>query len=151
MLMEAIKNSNALPLGRDFNFYNAHESFVKIMTDEGNSILQSMNSILRKYEIEGNVKNRSLEEKTDLVVEANDTILENVANHIDEMNGIKKCTVEPVVIQTVSAQLPINGSWNSINRATFSVSSSLNNEVCYTENFDIFTLTCYDLICIYSM
>lgn len=122
--MEAIRNSNALPVGGDWNFYNAYESFSSIMNNEGNEILNSINVILRKYEVDGNIKNRSSEEKTELIVEANDVILENVANHIDEMNGIKKNPVEPVVMQTVSAQLPINGSWNAIDKATFSVTSS---------------------------
>lgn len=122
--MEAIRHSNALPVGGDWNFYNTYESFSTVMNNEGNEVLSSINTILRKYEIDGNIKNRSFEEKTELVVEANDAILENVANHIDEMNGIRKNPVEPVLMQTVSAQLPINGSWNAINRATFSVTSS---------------------------
>lgn len=122
--MEAIRHSNALPIGGDWTFYNAYESFSSIMNNEGNEILNSINTMLRKYEIEGNIKNRSLDEKTELIVEANDVILENVANHIDEINGIRKNPVEPVLMQTVSAQLPINGSWNAINRATFSVTSS---------------------------
>lgn len=122
--MEATKHANALPAGGDWNFYNAYESFSRLMNNEGNEIMNSVNNILRKYEVDGNIKNRSIEEQTELIVEANDVILENVANNIDEMNGIKKTSLEPVVMQTVSAQLPINGSWNSINRATFSVTSS---------------------------
>lgn len=121
--MEAIKNSNALPSGADWGFYAAHESFNKIMNDEGNNIMRSINTILRYYDVSGNIRNRGLEEKAELIVEANDVILENVANNIDEMNGIKRNPVEPVLMQAVSVQLPVNGSWNRINRATFSVSS----------------------------
>lgn len=95
------------------------------MNEESQRVLQLMNNVLRHYDVEGNIKNRSLDEKTELLVDANDTILEKVANGIDEMNGIKKDVVEPVIIQTVSAQLPINGSWNAINRATFYVGSSI--------------------------
>ncbi|KAJ8938385.1 hypothetical protein NQ314_011518 [Rhamnusium bicolor] len=128
VLMEAIKNSNALPNGRDWNFYNAHESFIKIVNEEGNTVLKQINSILRNNKIEGNIRNRVLEEKTELMIEANDMILERIANNLDEINGIRKTVVEPVLIQTVSAQLPINGSWNRVNNATFSVSSSIPSE-----------------------
>lgn len=127
--MEAIKNSNSLPNGKDWNFYNTFDSFTKIMNEEGTAILKQLNCILRNNNIDGNVFNRSLVEKTELMIEANDVILDRVANNIDEINGIRKIPVEPVLIQTVSAQLPINGSWNRVNNATFSVSSSINSEV----------------------
>lgn len=103
--------------------------------------MRSINSILKLYGVQGNVKSRGLEEKTELIVEANDVILENAAGNIDEMNGlclvymqeselnvmnyvgIKKNPQEPVVMQAVSVQLPVNGSWNRINPASFSVTS----------------------------
>ncbi|KAJ8920759.1 hypothetical protein NQ315_004899 [Exocentrus adspersus] len=128
ILMEAIKNSNCLPSGSDWNFYNTHDSFAKIVTKEGNAILKQINCILRSNNIEANIFNRAIEEKTELMIEANDVILERVANNIDELNGIRKVTVEPVLIQTVSAQIPINGSWNRVNNATFSVASSITSE-----------------------
>ncbi|KAJ8954382.1 hypothetical protein NQ318_011055 [Aromia moschata] len=128
ILMEAIRNANALPSRRDWDFYGTHESFNTIITTESNKILKQINSILRSNDIEGNIRNRILEEKTELMIEANDMILEKAANNIDEMNGIRKTVVEPVVIQTVCAQLPVNGSWNRVNNATFSVSSSITSE-----------------------
>lgn len=127
--MEAIKNSNSLPNGKDYNFYNTYDSFTNIMNEEGNTILKQINYILRNNHVEGNICNRVLEEKTELMIEANDVILDRVANNIDEINGIRKIPVEPVIIQTVSAQIPINGSWNRVNNATFSVSSSITSEV----------------------
>ncbi|KAJ8973492.1 hypothetical protein NQ317_018765, partial [Molorchus minor] len=128
ILMEAIRNSNTLPNGRDWNFYSAHESFNAIVGTESGNILKQVNSILRTNQIDGNIRNRGLEEKTELMIEANDMILEKIANNIDEMNGIRKASVEPVQIQTVSAQLPINGSWNRVNNVTFSISSSITSE-----------------------
>lgn len=86
--MEGIRNANSLPSDYDYDFYQTHQSFAKIMNKEGNDVLSSINNILRKYEISDNIKNRGLEEKTELIVEANDVILENVANNIDEMMGI---------------------------------------------------------------
>lgn len=99
------------------------------MNEDGNAILKQINSILRSNNIEENIFNRSLDEKTELMIEANDVILDRVANNIDEINGIRKIPVEPVLIQSVSAQIPINGSWNHVNNATFSVSSSITSEV----------------------
>ncbi|RZC34489.1 exosome component 10, partial [Asbolus verrucosus] len=124
VLMEAIRHSNALPTGRDRNFYNVSESFTKIINDEGGSVLRLMNQIMRCNDIESNIRNRILDEKTELVVEANDVILEKVANNIDEMNGVRKALPEPIIIQTVSAELPINGSWNRPTSATITVNST---------------------------
>nr|XP_023014126.1 exosome component 10 [Leptinotarsa decemlineata] len=128
ILVEAIKNSNSLPQGSNWNFYNTHDSFVKIINEESKNILKAANTILHTNHVEGNIRNRGSEEKNELLIEANDMILERVANNIDEMNGIKKSIVEPVLIQTVSAQLPINGSWNRASNATFSVGSSITTE-----------------------
>lgn len=103
------------------------------MNEEGIKILGLINTIMRKYGKDENIKHRSIEEKIDLIIDTNDSILENVANHIDEINGIRKVTNEPIEIQMVTAQLPIiNGSWNKINKATFSVNSPSNNEVFMT-------------------
>ncbi|CAH1982116.1 unnamed protein product [Acanthoscelides obtectus] len=125
VLIGAIKQSGSLPSGGNWNFYNAHDAFKTILANEGSKLLTNINTILSKNNIGGNIKNRGLEEKTELVIDANDCILEKVADNIDEMNGIKKKSNEPVLIQTVSAQLPVNGSWNRANNPTFSVSSSL--------------------------
>ncbi|EFA03774.2 exosome complex component 10 homolog [Tribolium castaneum] len=123
VLMEAIKHSNALPSGRDWDFYNISDSFKEIMKVEGNHVLRLMNQVMRCNDLDSNLRNRVLDEKIELVIEANDIILEKVANNIDEMNGIRKTVVAPVVLQTVSAQLPVNGSWNRQTAATVTVSS----------------------------
>lgn len=124
--MEAIRNSNSLPTGSDYNYYNTNEVFTKIVNEDGNKIIKLMNSVLRHYETDGNIRNRSLNEKTELIVEANDNIMERVAINIDEINGIRKTSNEPLEIQTVSAELPrVNGSWNRVNDLTVSVASSM--------------------------
>ncbi|CAH0556935.1 unnamed protein product [Brassicogethes aeneus] len=133
-LVQAIKHSNALPGGRDWSFYKTHDAFKKIMSDERNTIQKLINTILRANEIEGSIRNRIRDEATEVIIEANDQILEKVAGHIDEMNGIRKSTYEPIVIQAVSAELPINGSWNRVNNATFSVSSSMTSNATPNAN-----------------
>lgn len=141
--MEAIRYSNSLPSGSDWNFYKAHDSFNKIINEDSNNLLTNINVLLRTNSLEASIKNRGSEEKTELMIEANDVILERVANNIDEMNGIRKTVNEPVVIQTVSAQLPINGSWNRIGSATFSVSSSLPTQVSVDLKFWLSKLSVY--------
>lgn len=125
--MEGIKISNNLPSDDDWNFYNnAHEAFGRLMNDESAKIVNCMNRILAKYDVEGSMKSSTLEEKEELLVEANDAILERAANNIDEMNGIKKNPLEPVLVPTPVVPVAINGSWNNTrNRATFSASSSV--------------------------
>lgn len=86
-VMEGIRTANAFASGTDFDYYHTHQSFTRIVNEESNDVMRSINTILKKYDIHDNLKNRGLEEKTELIVEANDTILENVANNIDEMNG----------------------------------------------------------------
>lgn len=136
-LIESTKNSNALPSGKEWNFYQTSEKFNSLMDEQGNKVLGMINRIMHKYGTQINIKNKNLEGKNELIIDTNDSILEIVANHIDEMNGIRKVTNEPVEIQTVTAQLPINGSWNKIDKAAFSVNSPLNNEVF--KQYDAFT------------
>lgn len=88
------------------------------MKDEGSTVLRLMNQVMHFNEIDDNIRHRVLDEKIELVIEANDVILEKVANNIDEINGIRKVVAAPVVLQTVSAQLPVNGSWNRQTAAT---------------------------------
>ncbi|KAF5295448.1 hypothetical protein FQA39_LY13109 [Lamprigera yunnana] len=127
-LLEATKSSNALPTQRDFDFYTNYDSFNKILNAEGDRILRLMNNILHNQEQNVNVRNRDLDEKMELLIEANDNILERVAMGIDELNGIKKNVQPGIELQTVSAQLPVNGSWNQLSKAKFSVSSSMDNK-----------------------
>ncbi|KAK9737322.1 3prime-5prime exonuclease [Popillia japonica] len=124
-LTGGIRHSNALPVDTDWNFYKLNESFNKITGNEGERLSKLINSILRKYDIDDNVNSRkSIKDKIELIVEANDSILEKISDNIDEINGIKKKNLQPVQFQTVTAELPtISGSWNRINRATFSVTS----------------------------
>ncbi|GLV41632.1 Rrp6 [Carabus blaptoides fortunei] len=124
-LVEATRNSNSLPQDRDWDFYSTHPSFGNLMNKQGDDILHLINDILKEQNVHGNIRNRDLQEKIELIVEANDTILERVANNLDELAGINKNPELSVEIQTVSAHVPVNGSWNKLNNATYTVSSKL--------------------------
>lgn len=99
------------------------------MNEQGDKVLQLMNCIMRKHGVEENIRHRDLEEKVELVIEANDAILEQVGINIDEINGIKRIPDEPILMQKVRADLPINGSWNRINKASFSINSVADSKV----------------------
>lgn len=68
---------------------------------------------------------RDLEEKIELIIEANDIILERVANNLDEVNGISKNPPLAVEMQTVTADMPVSGSWNKMNNTKITVQSNL--------------------------
>ncbi|XP_050309849.1 exosome component 10-like isoform X2 [Anthonomus grandis grandis] len=126
ILMEGIKHANALPSGNDLNFYRTFESFNNINKSQSDQILANISNLLKKTEVGGNIYNQTVDKKTEILIDANDIILERIANDIDEMNGIKKFYNEPVVLHTVSAQVPanINGSWNRSN-VKFSMSDNI--------------------------
>lgn len=120
IFMEAIRNSNALPIDKEYEIQSTQESYVEFVNNQGESILKMMNEILCNYGIKSSIKSNYLRDKSELLVEANDTILERVANVLDEINGLKAKNVEPVDLQIVSANASINGSWNrisSVNKA----------------------------------
>ncbi|XP_066141877.1 exosome complex component 10 homolog [Euwallacea fornicatus] len=125
-LMEGTKYANQLPTGRDRNFYSAFDSFTKILNEESQRLMDGMTSVLKKNEVGANMRNQHIDKKNEILIDANDIILERVANNIDEMNGIKKTVGSEPVSQTVSIQPPvrINGSWNKNSNAHLSVSSS---------------------------
>lgn len=107
--MEGIKHANSLPTS-DWNFYSTFDSFTKAIKEESDKLISDITSVLRKNEVGANIRNQTLEKKTEILVDVNDLILERVANNLDQMNGIKN-SAKPVVLQTVTAE--VNGSWNS--------------------------------------
>lgn len=109
IIRESIGHANKLPLS-DFDHLSLKKSFKNVMAGESNRILSMMNKILKQYQVKGNFKTSSLEFKADLLVETNDSILEKVADSIDEIGGIKKLAYNPDVVTLPPAK--INGSWN---------------------------------------
>lgn len=71
---------------------------------------------------------RDLEEKVEVIVEANDAIFEKIAINLDEVNGIRKNPI-PIDMREVSAVLPVSGSWNKINNVNCTVSTFEPNKV----------------------
>lgn len=130
-LKEATQHSNALPSEGYYNYYMTNDSFSKCMKKEGEKILGMMNTIIKHYGVRENIRGRQFEDKDEVLIEGNDAILERASINIDEMNGIKRIPDEAVVIQTVTAQLPVGGSWNKAVKPKFSVDSSLKSSVSF--------------------
>lgn len=125
-IVDATKFSNKLPSGHSWDLYNARPSFQKIMDNEGRKILEMMNMILGHQGIKGNIVMRDLEEKFDLVVDFNDTVLERVGSNLDEISGIRK-NPEPILVESSgSTTRVVSGSWN---RSTTIVSPNVVKKV----------------------
>lgn len=110
-IMGTIKLSNSLPKGPEFEFLRSYPSFKQVMDEAGNKVLKLMSLILNHQGIPGNIIRRDLEEKYDLIVDANDAILERVGITLDELSGIRR-NPDPVSSQIVPTPKPVSGSWN---------------------------------------
>ncbi|PSN43819.1 Exosome component 10 [Blattella germanica] len=113
-LMEATRNSNNLPINENWDYYSSFAPFKRIMNAEGVKVLELIRMVLQHQGMKGNILRRDFEEKFDLIVEANDSILERVSCNLDELSGIRK-DPQPNLLQTTFTA-PISGSWN-VNKA----------------------------------
>ncbi|XP_052119785.1 exosome component 10 [Frankliniella occidentalis] len=122
ILMEKIRESNSLPIGQRWDFYTSFPSFKTVMDSEGKRILHLMNMILRHQNIQGSILRRDIEEKFELLVDANDQIFERVGNTLDEILGIRK-NPEPVLVEASGKTRAVSGSWNkgSLNKVDSNV------------------------------
>ncbi|XP_049945111.1 exosome component 10 isoform X1 [Schistocerca serialis cubense] len=109
--MEATKLANRLPSGHKWDIYTSYPSFQRLMDGEANQMMQILSMILRHQGIGANVVHRDVEEKFDLVVEANDAILERVGLNLDELAGIRR-NPEPVLLEAAITR-PVSAPWNS--------------------------------------
>lgn len=121
-----------MPKNRDYDYYNTHESFSRELNSDSDRILHLINRVLNANEIAGNIKSAPIACKEELIGEANDVILDRAVGAIDEMNGLKSLPAAPV-IQTVSANISVNGSWNRVNKITVNDRESTVNTTILTK------------------
>ncbi|XP_069699387.1 exosome complex component 10 homolog [Periplaneta americana] len=115
-LMEATRNSTNLPSGHNWDYYTSFPSFKKVMDAEGTRVLELISMLLHHQGVKGNILRRDFEEKFDLIIDANDHILERVGFNLDEISGIRRNPEPAVLVEAVgSCTRPISGSWN-VNR-----------------------------------
>ncbi|XP_013416312.1 exosome component 10-like [Lingula anatina] len=115
-VMGAIRASNELPAaGNDYDFYSSFGGFRELMNVEGRRVLQLMQDLLKHQNVKGNLSGGSqsveVEDKFDVLVDANDQMLERVSSFLDEASGIKKQD-STLVVASVTQKQHINTSWN---------------------------------------
>ncbi|XP_071450937.1 exosome complex component 10 homolog isoform X2 [Hetaerina americana] len=82
------------------------------MDIKGKKVLKMISMVFQHQGIKGNILRRDLEEKFDLLLDANDMVLERVNSTLDELAGIKR-NPQPVLLEvSPSAPKPVSGSWN---------------------------------------
>ncbi|CAL1281683.1 unnamed protein product [Larinioides sclopetarius] len=129
-ILTATKSANNLPsAGDDFDCYNCYPGFREVMLRKRKAILSLMTSIIQSHGMREKFQDRELEEKFDLLVEANDTILENVSIYLDEASGPKEPDEELVI--AVKPSSAINTSWN---KKQFSSSSPQSYKLLTAKN-----------------
>ncbi|CAB3387940.1 Hypothetical predicted protein [Cloeon dipterum] len=113
-VLEMTKVSNTLPSEEHFHYYSSYPAFEEAMTKQGNQALKCISSVIQSSGVKGNIIRRDLEEKFELLLDTNDTILEQVALNLDEVAGIRK---NPAVEtseakKNIIVARPLSGSWN---------------------------------------
>ncbi|XP_047361979.1 exosome component 10 [Vespa velutina] len=111
-IREGIKAANNLPNGENFNYYECFPSFNKARKENSERLLKMMQKIINISGVSDNIDGRDIEEKFELLLEANDVFLDKAGLCMDEECGIlKNPEIELVVSQT---KKDTSGSWNII-------------------------------------
>ncbi|XP_018397986.1 PREDICTED: exosome component 10 [Cyphomyrmex costatus] len=106
-----IKAANNLPVGDNFNYYTCFPSFNDARHKDMERMLATMQNIMKLAGNSSNIQTRDIDEKFDLLLEANDHLLDQANILMDEESGILR---NPEV-ELVVSQMPkpvVNGSWN---------------------------------------
>ena len=75
-----IKAANNLPTGDNFNYYACFPSFNNARQKDKERILATMQSVIKLVGGSSNIKNRDIDEKFDLLLEANDQLLDQAVS-----------------------------------------------------------------------
>ncbi|XP_060085137.1 exosome component 10-like [Ylistrum balloti] len=116
-VLQATKSSNDLPAaGDDFDYYSSFQGFRDILDVEGKRILHIVQNVMQHQNVRGKLSHGSsdvldLEDKFDVLTDANDQILERVGSWLDEASGIKKKD-NTLVIATATPKQQASTSWN---------------------------------------
>ncbi|XP_067213814.1 exosome complex component 10 homolog [Linepithema humile] len=110
-MRSGIKAANNLPAGNNFNYYTCFTSFNDAINKDKRRILSTMQAVIKLAGGSGTIGGRDIDEKFDLLEEANDQLLDQANILMDEESGImRNPKVELVVSQMPRSAL--NGSWN---------------------------------------
>lgn len=106
LIMEATKAVNCLPSGSSRDLYSAHASFSKVMAQQSDNVLQTIQNVLKLQGIKGNIVRRDKEEKFEILQECNDSMLEKINSNLDEMSGMRKQTPSVLVTEVKASPMP---------------------------------------------
>uniref|UniRef100_A0A8W8J1W6 HRDC domain-containing protein n=1 Tax=Magallana gigas TaxID=29159 RepID=A0A8W8J1W6_MAGGI len=127
-VVQATRVSNNLPAsGDDYDYYSSFQGVRDILDIEGKRVLNIIQNVLRYHNVKGNMTSSSeatdLDDKFDVLMDANDHILEKVGSFLDESAGLKK-KEENLIIATATpkAKLTSTASWNKKSSGSPSIS-----------------------------
>ncbi|CAL1530478.1 unnamed protein product [Lymnaea stagnalis] len=112
-VLKATKSSNDLPVGDDFDFYSTFRSVRDVLDIEGGRILSLLQRLLRHQNVKGNLIHGDLvemEDKFDILMDANDQILEKAGTLLDEASGLGK--EEKTLVMATATASRAASSWN---------------------------------------
>nr|XP_060614876.1 exosome component 10 isoform X1 [Anolis sagrei ordinatus] len=115
-VVSVTKASNGLPQpGDEYDFYRSFPGFQAYCETQGDRLLQCMSKVMQYHGCRSHLRDRStvteLEDKFDLLVDANDAILERVGTLLDEAAGVNK-NQQPVLPLGLQPPKTIVSSWN---------------------------------------
>ncbi|XP_077167639.1 exosome complex component 10 isoform X3 [Paroedura picta] len=115
-VVAATKASGGLPQhGDEYDFYRSFPGFQAYCEAQGDRLLNCMSRVMRYHGCRSHLKDSSkimeLEDKFDLLVDANDAILERVGILLDEAAGVNK-NQQPILPSGLQPPKTIISSWN---------------------------------------
>ncbi|XP_030639916.1 exosome complex component 10 [Chanos chanos] len=115
-VVAATKAAAGLPQsGDEFDFYRSFPGFQEFCATQGDRLLSCMSQIMQHHGCRSHVRDRNkltgLEDRFDLVVETNDTILERVGILLDEASGVNRAQ-QPVMPAGYQPPKIVVSSWN---------------------------------------
>lgn len=106
-----IKAANNLPSGENYNYYSCFPSFNNAKELEMKRLLSIMQSVLGSTGVFGKLANRDIDDKFELLLEANDILLDRANALMDLESGVAKDSKVELVVSEMNQR--INGSWNN--------------------------------------
>nr|CAD7201924.1 unnamed protein product [Timema douglasi] len=104
-LVQSTQLSNKLPSKDNWEYYMTFTSFQKAMKSEGTNILRTVAKILSNQKVKGNISQRDVDEQLDLVVDANDTILEHVmVPNVHRPNHVNRSSTAAPTVRLLTAK-----------------------------------------------
>ncbi|XP_063173412.1 exosome complex component 10 [Candoia aspera] len=115
-VVSATKASTGLPQpGDEYDFYRSFPGFQAYCEMQGERLLQCMSKVMQYHGCRSHLQDHSkvteLEDKFDLLVDANDVILERVGVLLDEAAGVNR-NQQPVLPMGLQPPKTIISSWN---------------------------------------